>query len=202
MKTFFKLIILIVMILVSIFGVLFFYLSEKECVLIDDNEPQLIYNDKIYKRMPDNFFINERYEMERLLPLRFENNIFSSLFIDKEVYKIAGDENITFIYTDFNDMLFKGGFFSVEGYQIPDINEFNIEKIDVYDNDDNLLLSEKSIEGIKKILSFEIKNANIQDADYYAIAYLKDSFLCYYFELDNWNTQNTGDGSLFSDEKD
>lgn len=183
MKTFSKLVILIIAIFISIYGILFFHLSGKEYVLIDNEEPQLIYNDKIYKRMPDNFFINERYEMERLLPLRFENNIFSSLFIDKEVYKISGDENSTFIYTDFNDMLFKGGFFSVEGYHIPEINEVNVEKIDVYDNEDKLLFSENSIEGIKKILSFENKDANKKEVNGYAIVYLKNFFLCYHLYL-------------------
>lgn len=183
MKMFSKSMVFIVIIFISIYAILFFDLSRKEYVLIDDNEPQLIYNDKIYKRMPDAFFINEKYEMKILLPLRFENNIFSSLFIEKSVYKIVEDDDIIFIYTDFNDMLFTGGLFSVEGYQIPEINELNVEKIDVFDNGDKLILSVNSIEGIKKILSFE-KNESAQEVDYYAIVYLKNSFLCCYLELD------------------
>lgn len=183
MKMFYKMIILIILFFISIYSILFFYLSGKEYVLIDNNEPQLIYNDEIYKKMPDDFFINEKYEMKILLPLRFENNIFSSLFIKKNAYGIVEDENNTFIYTDFTDMLFAGGLFSVEGYRIPEINELNIEKIDVYDNCDKLLFSVNDAEGIKEILSFEKKGDSTQDADYYAVVYLKNSFLCCCFEL-------------------
>jgi len=153
-----------------------------EPVLDETDSYYSIYvnNDK-YIELPDNYFIRKLSGEDIAL-------IKHGSYLNSNLHKkyVSNYSNHDYIYADYIDSTFEGGYYIRESVEVPKVEARNISSMDIYSLDDELVLSLTEVDGILEKYTPDDYSGNYVyeiegDTNYDVYVNFKDGLLIYYF---------------------